>query len=199
MKRFFLAFCGFLALMGCEYHVDMRFAESGTVSITQTILFDEEGCRIAVAEGANLKCNLSSDNRAGFNFDPALGKYVKVKHDEALVKTLLDEFVADDDIDAEVDYANRQVSLRVPKDTFQNLTRGSASLEDHPSSPLSPELAAAFAGKEVEFVITAAEILESNGEISADRKSVTFRLPSAFVFAGQGARPYEVLEVKLRY
>lgn len=197
MKRFFLIFCGFLALMGCEAHVDMRFAESGTVSITQTTLFDEEGCRIVVAEGANLKCNLNSDSGTGFNFDPALGKYVK--HDEVLVNTPLDEFAADYDLNAEVDSANRQVSLRIPKDAFQNLSRGPASLEDDPSSPLSPELAAAFTGKEVEFVITAAEILESNGEISADRKSVTFRLPSAFVFAGQGARPYEVLEVKLRY
>lgn len=197
MKRFFLVFCGFLALMGCEAHVDMRFAESGTVSITQTILLDEEGCRIAVAEGANLKCDLNSDNGAGLNFDPALGKYVG--YDELLVDTPLDEFAAADDLNVDVDYANRQVSLRIPKDAFQNLSRGPASLEDAPSSPLSPELAAAFAGKEVEVVITAAEILESNGEISADRKSVTFRLPSAFVFAGQGARPYEVLEVKLRY
>lgn len=204
LLRFFLMVLGAAALMGCEGRVDMRFAADGTVGATQTILMDDKGCQIAIAEGAHqLKCVRDpadfSDAAGTLNFDPELGRYVKTE-DLIPAGTPIEEARKSDKGEwLEIDEAAQIVDLRIERNMFQNLVRGPVSLQEQPSSHLSPALSKAFEGKEVVFVITAAEILESNGEISADRKSVTFRVPVAFVFAGQGSVDYDAFTARLRY
>lgn len=205
----FFASIAFLTLAGCDTTVAVDFLDDGRVSVEVASLLDSEACEIAdrqVPKGQKVCGGTNPDGKPITKVDPSSGKHriLAVDGKQSREFASIDEFATkSSDISLEHDADAQIVTVRLPREAFQNVSRGPASLEKSPTADEQTIKALGgigpFEGNAAVFVVSAAEILESNGVISADRKQVEFHIPAEFFALGVGPAPYDELYVKARY
>lgn len=195
-----------LFLSACDVRVNIDLHEDATLTFEQITWLDEEACAHATKQGQTLCGGTNPQGTPTTELDPETGlhRLLPVDGGKARETMPIAEFAdGPTDMDVTHDPEARIVTLRVPESGFRNISRGPASIEREPVA--KPRVVTEFGGVEIfeghetTFVVTAAEILESNGEISEDRTQVTFHIPAVFFALGMGDAPYTELYVKARY
>lgn len=200
MRRFAMSFVAALTLAACEGQVDLTVSEDATVEATSTMIMEQAACDMLLADGIEMCLPEGQESKTDNPLVYDAESQTYRQHGEIIAPgSALDE-LGGLDWDLKHDPAKREVSWSVPVTQFANMADGPARrLSGGAGEGMPAPIKALFDGKDVTFVVHAAEILESNGTISPDKTEVRFRLPSAYVYSGEGTPELTEFQVRLRY
>jgi len=194
-----------LTLTACDIAQNYFVAPDGTITIEQEHYLDAQACEIAdraLGPDGALCGQVEGGDRLATEYDAASDRHLLLPPNGRMEESSVADFVAKNEW-ASLSGEGRILVIRAPKGEYQNLSRGPASVERQPQATprdiegLGP--VEAYDGHEAVITLTALEILETNGEISEDGKTVTFRIPALFVVFGMGDPVYDEIYIKARF